>query len=272
MGRLRPLAGRGALAGAGSAAAGVAAAGTGGAALAATVAALPVAVGAIGVTAATIAANEMPKIVAERGAGAWDPATGGTTDSNSAAGMAPERPWVREWLKKKAPSVFGAGGSLPPGAAGMPAAPVERLPGLDGRKKAPAPASQVPAAPQADDGALSRLHAQADDTRAKVAAIGAQTVAPQVDTSSIEGVGPKADSAKASIEGLNVTARPTVDVASLQAAEAFVDRLLAKLAQVGSSAAGASSAVRSIPSPAGALRGRSSASFSDGVTPGAGAQ
>ena len=176
-------------------------------------------------------------------------------------------------------------GSLPPGTAGMPKAPQPRLPGLDGRPRAEAArqgdaamlggqtAGNVAPAPIGGSAPLSQLTAQAGQAKAKLAEVSAQTVAPQVDASSIEAVTPKADAAKASIEGLNLTARPMIDVASLQAAEAAADRLLAKLAQIGSASAGASSAVRSIPSPAGAIRGRStSSSFSDGVTPGAGAE
>lgn len=271
----------GALLGKGGAGAGAGTAGAGLAAGAAGVGAAGVGTLGIGAAAAYIAAKQMPAIIDERGAAGFDAATGFTPDANPMAGMAPEKPWAAEWLKKKLPSVFGQReGSLPPGTAGMPPAPVPRLPGLDGRPKA-AVARQGDATmggsgtmtmPSGAEGSIARLNTQVDEARTKVQAIGAQTVTPHIDASSIEAVLPKADAAKASIEGLNVTARPTVDAGSIAAAEAAADRLLAKLAQIGASAAGASNAIRSIPSPSGAIHGRSSGSFSDGVTPGAGAQ
>jgi hypothetical protein len=139
----------------------------------------------------------------------------------------------------EAPSWVRRGGSLPPGTAGMPQPAPVRLPGLDGRQ------SQAPVAPQV-------------------------TAAPKVDTSSLDAVAPKADSARAAVEGLNVTTRPTVDVGSIAAAEAAVDRLLAKLGSVGSIAA---SAAASANGALAGIRARASAnpnSFSDGVTAGAG--
>ena len=63
-----------------------------------------------------------------------------------------------------------------------------------------------------------------------------QTVTPKVDASQVEAVKPKADEAKAAVEGLNVTVTPNVVISSITAAEGAADRLIAKLAQAGTMA------------------------------------
>jgi hypothetical protein len=54
-----------------------------------------------------------------------------------------------------------------------------------------------------------------------------------------------ADDAKASLEQLNATVKPVVDLSSLAAAEQMVDRLLGGLAQVGALAADAAGTIGS---------------------------
>lgn len=89
--------------------------------------------------------------------------------------------------RERSRGTFEGKGSLPPGRAGMPAAPQVRLPGLDGRP-APAP-SAIPAtiAPKVEAGGLDGLHARADELRASLEKAGATTVAPQADSSGLSG-------------------------------------------------------------------------------------
>jgi hypothetical protein len=66
---------------------------------------------------------------------------------------------------------------------------------------------------------------------------------PKVDVSSVEAVKPKADEAKAAIEGLNVTATPNIVATSIMAANAAVLELLGNLNRVpGAVAAGVAAA------------------------------
>lgn len=110
-------------------------------------------------------------------------------------------------------------------------------------------------------------------TEAKLQALGAVTVAPHVDTAQLEAVKPKADDAKAAIEAVgSVTARPTVDTSSITAATAAVQALLGVLTSVPGAAASAASSANNAAGAVGRLRGRTGGSFSDGVTPGAGAE
>lgn len=69
-----------------------------------------------------------------------------------------------------------------------------------------------------------------------------------------------------------VTVAPTIDTGSITAASGAVDGLLSKLAQVGPAASAAAGSVGRAAAAAGTLRGRSRNSFSDGETPGAGAE
>lgn len=75
-----------------------------------------------------------------------------------------------KWVRK---------GSLPPGTAGMPAAPQARLPGLDGRQ------SQT-VTPKADGGALDWLKGRVDDLKSAVESVSNSTAAPKADTSGLD--------------------------------------------------------------------------------------
>ncbi|MCJ2032624.1 phage tail tape measure protein [Methylobacterium sp. J-068] len=139
-GKVAELGGTALLVGASTGVATGVATGKGGAIAAGALAAGTAGVGAATVGAGLVAANlgvkMMPTIIAQRGAAGFDASTGFTPDANPMEGMAPEKPWAREWLKRKMPSVFGQReGSLPPGEAGMPKPAPARLPGLDGRPK-----------------------------------------------------------------------------------------------------------------------------------------
>jgi hypothetical protein len=144
---------------------------------------------------------------------------------------------------------------------GCPKAPLPRLPGLDG----------LPKAAVARPGDAAMLGGQTAGNAAP-APITAPIGTPQVDTSKIDAVASKAAEAKAAVEGLNLTATPNVDASSIDAALGKVRELKAEIASLGASLAGVAAQARSIPSPGGAIRGRTSPSFSDGVTPGAGTE
>ncbi|MCJ2017164.1 hypothetical protein MKK84_06965 [Methylobacterium sp. E-065] len=99
------------------------------------------------------------------------------------------------------------------------------------------------------------------------------TIVPRVDTAGIEAVRPKAEEAKGAVEAVGaVTAKPTVDASSIEQATAAAQLLLSVLQSIPGAAGGAIAAAGRAGTAAGTLRGRSSASFSDGVTPGAGAE
>lgn len=123
--------------------------------------------------------------------------------------------------------------SLPPGTAGMPAPAPVRLPGLDGRPKVQ---------PEVEDGALARLHRTADETRASLEQAGNTRVAPVVDTS------------------------------SLSNAQGIAEKLLSTLQAIPGAAAGAIAAIGNAGQVGRLNAARARASFSDGVTPGAGAE
>jgi hypothetical protein len=69
-----------------------------------------------------------------------------------------------------------------------------------------------------------------------------------------------------------VTISPTVDTGSIQSATAAAQALLSVLQSIPGAATGAVGAANRAGAAAGQLKGRSSPSFSDGVTPGAGAE
>ena len=68
-----------------------------------------VGLGAGAAVAGYATAQEMPKVLAERGPASVDPATGGATEANPMEGLAPDTPWVRDWWTKTMPT--WAGGS-----------------------------------------------------------------------------------------------------------------------------------------------------------------
>lgn len=63
--------------------------------------------GAAAALSAYATASEMPKVLAEQGPAAVDPATGGATESNPMEGLAPERPWLRDWWTRTMPTWVG---------------------------------------------------------------------------------------------------------------------------------------------------------------------
>ncbi len=63
--------------------------------------------GAAAALSAYATASEMPKVLAEQGPAAVDPATGGATEANPMEGLAPERPWLRDWWTRTMPTWVG---------------------------------------------------------------------------------------------------------------------------------------------------------------------
>lgn len=63
--------------------------------------------GAAAALSAYATTSEMPKVLAEQGPAAVDPATGGATESNPMEGLAPDRPWLRDWWTKTMPTWVG---------------------------------------------------------------------------------------------------------------------------------------------------------------------
>ncbi|WP_182179320.1 hypothetical protein [Methylobacterium radiotolerans] len=63
--------------------------------------------GAAAALSAYATASEMTKVLAEQGPAAVDPATGGATESNPMEGLAPERPWLRDWWTRTMPTWVG---------------------------------------------------------------------------------------------------------------------------------------------------------------------
>ena len=47
------------------------------------------------------------RLLKEHGGNGLDPATGTTLDSNPMSGLAPDRPWLRDWWREHAPTVLG---------------------------------------------------------------------------------------------------------------------------------------------------------------------
>lgn len=146
--------------------------------------AMPAALGAIGAAALVVTNSQAQKVVKEEGVKALiGKADGGEAPAlNPMEGMAPKEPFIQKWFKTRFPETFGNwGGSLPPGTAGMPQPAPVRLPGLDGRPKADV-------TPQGDDSALKRLSEGATDLKANLEKASATTVAPQADSSGLDGL------------------------------------------------------------------------------------
>lgn len=148
--------------------------------------------GLVGATAATAVAaggaiyaaqEQLPIEMAKRGPGAFDPATGGLSDDNPAAGLAPDRPWMRDWLKRQLPSVFGAPDDAvsdrSADSAEIPAALVVGVPRM-AVPLAPAPASPALPGMPAPAPALPRMAAP-DVPALPVPGVVPRVVAPAIE-------------------------------------------------------------------------------------------
>lgn len=90
-------------------------------------------------------------------------------------------------------------------------------------------------APQVDTSSLDAAGMKADETQAKLSGLN-QTVTPGVDISALDAARTAADETQAKMQGLNATVRPGVDVSALREANALLDAALAKLKQLGTEA------------------------------------
>lgn len=201
--------------------------------------------------------------------------------------------------------------SLPPGTAGMPQPAPARLPGLDGHKRPEAPAARrlpgfltdeatlppLPAMPKrgqrpapvpAPEPAQEPAPAIATPApvaparpvsmpgaapAAPVKTMTMPEITPKVDDSGITRLTEKAGVAKAELEKVSATnVAPQVSTGGLDGLIAKGREALSVLQAVASAAGSANVAIARV--NAGALQGRSAGnrSFSDGVTPGAGAE
>lgn len=369
----------------------------------------------IGAVALYLASKQMPKVIDERGAAAFDAATGFTPDANPMEGMAPDRPWATEWLKRQLPSIFGkpgepalstnagaakaagltvrapgasetapmplpalstaagaletaraagvagdvttaspAGSSAASGSAVLPTPrapltigevmervergetarrdPLRDLARPEVRREgdlvagggtapspaspaastlapgAPAPIGAVASAPVPDASKIAEatsqlaayrqelagikadlatgldmpgigsgmetrkaeLEAMIEGVEGRLKALGATTIAPQVDGSAVEGLGTSATAAGDKLAGLNATVAPQVDRSAIDSLSAALDGIIAKLARLGSGLASARSQASAIAVPAAprASPGPAASASGDGLSTG----
>lgn len=202
-------------------------------------------------------------------------------------GAVARRDWAQDAVDANAAAMRGAdvrfrqrnaGAAMNPvGAWGLHgAAGMDEPSQWGGQQQAVRGAMTVPMPPVRPDGLAGTVPQQLKDLKDVLGPGGDAinpTIVPKVDTSQIEGVKPKADEAKGAVEAVGaVTAKPTIDTASIEAATAAAQVLLSVLGSIPGAAGTAVAAATRAGAAAGTLRGHTSGSFSDGVTPGAGAE
>ncbi len=113
----------------------------------------------------------------------------------------------------------------------------------------PRPPEMSGGKPIVDKAEIEAADKATGDLKTKLDGVGATAVSPRVDASQLDAVKPKADEAKAAMEGLNVTATPSVNTSSLDAYLAKLREaigLQSKLGAIPGAGGGAGAAARGL--------------------------
>jgi TP901 family phage tail tape measure protein len=138
---------------------------------------------------------------------------------------------------------------------------------------AAAPTLDVPGVSSGLEARKAQLEHMITGVQTQIKALSGETITPQVETSALDRLHTRAEEARVGLEKVGATkVDPQVGTGGLDALIAKAAEAVAALLRVQSMSAGANASIASV-NAASRLQGRgSSASFSDGVTPGAGAQ